>query len=703
MICPNCKDIELKPIMSKQGVEIDTCNKCKGVWLDKGEIFFFTKKVNVVARVLEQAIKEGKPTEKLSPKTQKPMHEIVLFDGKLHIDYCPQSGGLWFDAGEFEQLGKAQIKELKIVLDEQAKISANPEEIFKFKEEIDYDTAKKKKAKMAALATGLTPLPNLFLRSCSVLLGLYGLLTLVLITCVNFGYLTSHIAIIIGIVIVSFQFIFGPWLMDLSLRFFYNISWNHVLPAHLTNFIRDTCRKQHMKFPRIGVLLDGAPQAFTYGHHPNNARIVISQGIIDLLEPEEIQAVVGHEIGHAKHWDMVVMTIAYIVPLILYYIYRTLIKIRTDERDKSGLLRYAIAIVSYIIYIISEYIVLWLSRTREYYADRFSGEVTKNPNALASALVKIAYGLAGQEKKVEKEISRKPSLEAVGALGIFDSKTAHSLAIVSYSSPASKMAGEINKENLQSAMKWDLWNPWAKYYELLSTHPLVANRLNYLSEQSAFLGQEPYVVFNRRKPESYWDEFFVDLLIMMLPGLTILCGMVIIAPSLVFQGYESYFCMAYGWIILLFGIAQLLKISFSYKNTGYFPLMNIASLLKKVKVSAVRPIPCTLKGKIIGRGVPGLIFSEDFVMQDDTGIIFLDYRQPLGIWEFIFGLLRGAKLQNQDVTLTGWYRRSPVPYVELKNFTIGTTTRTCYVYYLKLIFAGVIILVGIVTLLMYII
>jgi len=663
-----------------QGVEIDTCSQCHGVWLDRGEIFFFTKKVNLMAQMLDEAIKEGKPTQKISPKTQKTMSEIALFGEKIYLDYCSESGGLWFDGGEFEQLAKAQIKDLKITVD---KISIQPEEV-----------EPKEKAKMPTLAKGLTPLPNLFIRSSSVLFLLYALLTLVLITCVNFGYFTPEIALLIGIGIVFLQFLLGPWLMDLSLRFLYKISWEPTLPVHLENFIRDTCRKQGMRFPRMGLLLDGAPQAFTYGHHPNNARIVISQGVIDLLEPKEVEAVVAHEIGHAKHWDMLVMTIAYIVPLVLYYIYRTLINIRTEREDKSAPARYAIAIGSYILYLLSQYIVLWLSRTREYYADRFSGEVTKNPNALASALVKIAYGLAGQ-KKIEKESDRKPTLEAVGALGIFDSKYARALAIASYSSPASKMGGEIDKENLQGAMKWDLWNPWAKYYELNSTHPLIANRLKYLSEQSASLGQEPFIDFNLKKPESYWDEFFVDLLILSLPTLVVLCSLGVFIPALVTQTYTPHFGLPLGFGLLLFGLAELIKTLFSYNHPPYFPRMNIASLLKKVKVSAVRPIPCTLKGKIIGRGIPGLIWSEDFVLQDDTGIIFLDYRQPFGIWEFLFGLFRGANFQNQEVTLTGWYRRSPVPYVELKNFTMNTTTHTCYVYHLKLISAVVLTLVGI--------
>lgn len=678
MKCPNCKDIELKSTMTKQGVEIDTCNQCHGVWLDKGEIFFFIRKINVFAQMLDEAIKKGLPTQKLNPKTQKPMFEITLFGGKLHLDYCPDTGGIWFDGGEFEQLDK--IKDLKITLD---KISIQPEEI--------------KPKDKPPIPQMLTPLPNLFIRSCSVLFLLYALLIFVLITCVNFGVMFPDVAVLVGCGVVILQFLLGPWLMDLSLRFFYKISWKAILPVELTNFIRDTCIKQKMKFPRIGILEDGAPQAFTYGHHPSNARIVLSQGLIDLLEPEEVQAVVAHEIGHAKHWDMLVMTITYIVPLILYYIYRTLIKIPTKREDKSAAIRYGIAIISYIIYIISEYIVLWLSRTREYYADRFSGEVTKNPNALASALVKIAYGLAGQEKKEEKDRMRNPTLEAVGALGIFDPKYARALAIASYSSPARKMGGKIDKGNLQGTMKWDLWNPWAKYYELNSTHPLIANRLKYLNEQSISLGQEPFVAFNLKKPESYWDEFFVDLLILWLPFLAVLCGIGISIPGMIGQIRTPHFEMPFAWLLFLLGTAELVKTVFSYSHPTHFPLMNIASLLKKVKVSAVRPIPCTLKGKIIGRGVPGLIWSEDFVMQDDTGIIFLDYRQPFGIWEFLFGVLRAATFQNQEVTLTGWYRRSPVPYIELKNFTIGTTTHTCYVYHIKLIFATVLILVGIVT------
>ena len=59
--------------------------------------------------------------------------------------------------------------------------------------------------------------------------------------------------------------------------------------------------------------------------------------------------------------------------------------------------------------------------------------------------------------------------------------------------------------------------------------------------------------------------------------------------------------------------------------------------------------------------------TKDFVLKDDTGIIFLDYRQPSAIWEFFFGLLSASDYQGMEVAVEGWYRRAPVPYIEIKS------------------------------------
>jgi hypothetical protein len=128
--------------------------------------------------------------------------------------------------------------------------------------------------------------------------------------------------------------------------------------------------------------------------------------------------------------------------------------------------------------------------------------------------------------------------------------------------------------------------------------------------------------------------------------------------------------------------------------------MAISSLLKKVKVSAVRPVPCRVRGTIIGRGIPGLIWSEDFVMQDETGIIFLDYHQPVPLWNFFFGLLRRGNFDGRQAEVVGWYRRNPVPYIEIMSIRArGMKERNCYTYLAKYFFAGLLAVIGMIVML----
>ncbi len=664
MNCPVCKDVELRQTLTQNGVLVDVCPKCQGVWLDKGEIFYFTKVPTYLNYKIKEALKNPGPSAKLNPRTQTPLVELSLLGGKLKIDYCPQTQGIWLDKGELEKLPSAKEAGLKI--------------------EIDRFTPPKK---LSSSGREEVALPNLALASGATLFLLYGFLTLFLIALVNFKVIGAFTALVAGIIFAILQFLLSPFIMDLSLRWFYRARWvsPEELPSHLKEFLERVCLKYHIRFPRVGIIPDGSPNAFTYGHTPGNARIILTSGIMDLLSPEELEAVVAHEVGHIVHWDMLIMTLAYIVPLVLYYIYRTLIRIRTRGRDRSAPYRYALAIASYILYIICEYIILWFSRIREYFADRFSGQVTQNPNSLGQALVKIGYGLAGRE---EKSKERKEQLEAVKAMGIFDPSSARSLAISSFHPHA--MGQDVDKEKLKGAMKWDLWNPWALYYELHSTHPLIAKRLLALGRQAQAMHKEPYIRFDERRPESYWDDFLFDLLIGSLPFLVIIVGAALALIN------RNYFFLKLA--VPFLGGAYLFKTLYSY-NFSYFPEFNISSLLKKVKVSGIRPVPCTVEGTIVGRGIPGLVWSEDFVLQDQTGIIFLDYRQPLALWNFLFGLLRAGRYIGEKVKITGWYRRSPVPYIEIKTIETERGRSSCFVFNVKIIWGIILVVAGLALLL----
>ena len=117
MNCPTCKTSELRPVLTKQGVEVDYCDSCGGIWLDKGEIFHFTKRRKELANSLKSGVQQARPTSRQCPKTGEALQELPLFDGTLVIDYCPASGGMWFDKGELEAILATQFSEDDEALD----------------------------------------------------------------------------------------------------------------------------------------------------------------------------------------------------------------------------------------------------------------------------------------------------------------------------------------------------------------------------------------------------------------------------------------------------------------------------------------------------------------------------------------------------------------------------------------------------------
>lgn len=502
---------------------------------------------------------------------------------------------------------------------------------------------------------------NLFGVSLLTITCLYGVLSAFVILIFILTGAPVIYGILISIIILILQFLISPIATDVSMRWFYKAKFNYDMPDYLKNFIGEVCKKYNMKYPRIGYIDDGSPNAFTYGHTKNDARIVLTRGLFELLSEEEVKCVVAHELGHATHYDMLFMTVVQLVPLVLYGIY----EIFTDNADDDDSSKLAIiGIIAYVLYIISQYIVLWLSRTREYYADSFAVEETKDPNGLALALVKIGFGLSvkGSRKK-----------NTANALGIFDSKTSKALVVAAN--------GEINVGSIKNAMKWEKWNTWAKIYELNSTHPLISNRLEAILSRAPEFGVAPLFTFDLVKENSYTGTFFTELVIFFLPFLTLVLTAII---ACIFPSNAGFIAGLGGIVMVIFMYVRLFR---SHKN-GPYKETNVENLLGEVNVSGVTCIPVTLNGKIIGRGNPGCIFNEDFVIKDETGIMFLDYNQPIVLANKIFALFRSPEYFDKIVKIRGWYRRSPVPYVEILDMEVDGKVKKCHTFtFSKIIYA----------------
>ena len=526
---------------------------------------------------------------------------------------------------------------------------------------------------------------NLVFRSFIVLALLFGLVFAIGMMALVATGLPIWLAVPFAVIVVALQYLLGPFI----LQWIYKIRW--VEPAQLdpqlAAFIARACQERNIPQPRLGVIDDGNPNAFTFGHYPGNARLVVTRGLLQMLNPQEVQAVVGHEMGHIAHWDFVVMTIAAVVPLLLYTLY---IATRLSGRSRKGGGYIAlIGFVSYIAYVVSQFIVLLLSRVREYYADRFAGEVTGNPDALATGLVKIAYGLARAPEAGEAKNDVR--MQAARSFGVFDPKVARVLALTGAGS------GNLSSAAMEDAMKWDLWNPWAGWYELSSSHPLPAKRIKALEKQSEAMGRVSSFSFHAVQPESYWDEFLVDFAVNQMAWIGFVFGLAIAAVgALVFQLPLA----GIGAGLLAWAIAWWLQRRFIYPP-DLSPEQNVKELVGQVKVSKVRAVPGTLRGRIIGRGVPGLFYSEDLVMQDLTGFVVLDYRQPWRLFEFLFGLLRAEKFIGQTGVAKGWFRRVPQPVFELRELALADGKKAVsWVYPLEqfcvyaLMVLGVLMLIG---------
>lgn len=524
MYCPCDKEQELKRTLTKQGVEVDYCDRCQGVWLDKGELFYFVKNPRIVLHKILKALQSSRPSTKISPKTLNPMVEID-YPGGPTIQYCEKSGGMWFAKPSLDQI---------IATDKNIYIS------FDKGEEIPVKTLYRKLS-----------IPYYFFRSFLAIIGIYLPLMAIIFPLLFFSQVSSITLLIIIFIYAVIIFALSGHVMDMMLKFFFKMKFkrNDELPEYLCVFIKRLCKRNFIKYPKIGIIDDCAPQAFCYGSNSNAARIILTRGVLETLDKPEVDALVAHEIGHIVNRDIVLMTAAQIIPLIGFYLFQFFWK-KMNDTNKILTVFYIIpANIFYVIYLITEWPILWFSRVREYYADIFAGENISNTSHLSQALIKVAYGIASRNPA-----QNNINIEAAGAMGIFDKHKALGLAITSF--PDRQFNQDINIDLLTKSMRWDLWSPWAKLYELSSTHPTISKRIHNLMMLGEMHNQEHLIEFHETKPESYWNNFIIELFIIYLPKviLLFLIGFGIhlhYQPTNYYQYAGSFFCFScnFTWYI----------------------------------------------------------------------------------------------------------------------------------------------------------
>ncbi len=279
---------------------------------------------------------------------------------------------------------------------------------------------------------------------------------------------------LIGILVVTFnilQWLFSPYIIDAVYRV------KEIRKADnpkLYGIVERLSIKSQIKMPKVMIARIPIPNAFAYGSPIAGSRVAVTTGLLETLDDEEIEAVIGHELGHLKHRDVQVMMFVSILPAILFYIGYSLMlssMFSRSRREEGGGFGLLIGMGAMFLAWFLNLFILYLSRVREYYADRHSVSIVDDgARKLSEGLAKIVYA-SRRMKRFRKETS---NFNALKALFIADPDRADvDAAAIAHFSGDQRIVRDLLKREVTFV---------DRLLEIFSTHPNIIKRLRALQQ-----------------------------------------------------------------------------------------------------------------------------------------------------------------------------------------------------------------------------
>ena len=270
------------------------------------------------------------------------------------------------------------------------------------------------------------------------------------------------------------QWLFAPHLIDAMYRV---KKVTREEEPELYGIVERLSRRSGIKPPQLMIARIPIPNAFAYGSPLTGNRIAVTAGLLNTLDTEEIEAVIGHELGHLKHRDVQVMMFVSILPALLYYIGYSLMWSsaygRRDDRGGGASLVF-IGFLSILLYWVLTLFTLYLSRLREYYADRHSASIVEEgPRKLSEGLVKIVETTV----RTRRQMRNINHISSLRTLFISDPESSHKDLRELYQTNIWTNDRELVAKYLRRRL-----TVADELAELFSTHPNIVKRLRALQE-----------------------------------------------------------------------------------------------------------------------------------------------------------------------------------------------------------------------------
>ncbi len=190
----------------------------------------------------------------------------------------------------------------------------------------------------------------------------------------------------------------------------------------LHEIVERVSARSNLVKPKVAVIKSNMANAFATGKSQKSSLVAVTTGLMEILDQEELEGVIAHELSHIKNRDVLVLTLASIFSTVAFYImYSSMFSVGGRSRGNGGAGILIVLLVAFITWLISFLIIRAISRYREYAADRGAAQVTGKPRMLASALQKIS----GSMKKLPPQAQQR--VEGLNAFFIIPAMSGSSL------------------------------------------------------------------------------------------------------------------------------------------------------------------------------------------------------------------------------------------------------------------------------------
>ncbi|MDD4878405.1 MAG: zinc metalloprotease HtpX [Candidatus Nanoarchaeia archaeon] len=283
------------------------------------------------------------------------------------------------------------------------------------------------------------------------------------------GVTNFYFYLVFAIGMIILQYMIGPKIIEWTMKIRYVTEKEE---PKLHKMIDELAKKAGIPKPKVAVSDWHVPNAFAFGRSIRDGRVCATRGIMNTLTEKELKAVMGHEISHIKNRDVTIITLLSVVPMLCWFAAQSFLWSRNRENQGGAV---AIGVGALVLYFVTNLLVLYGSRIREYYADKGSVQLGNDPHELASALYKLVYGSAKASKQELKHVE--------GCRAFFANDPAHAeIDIKELKAIDSDMSGTIDRHELSALRDKSIkLSKGEKIMEIFTTHPNMLKRIKHLS------------------------------------------------------------------------------------------------------------------------------------------------------------------------------------------------------------------------------